>query len=55
MEFDTGKRLRWHHLHADSVDGSAGMILMMTLDQHGGQAKGVWSTLSLVALELMKI
>lgn len=55
VEFDTGKRLRWRHLHADTVDGSAGMILMMTLDQHGGQAKGLLSTLLFVTLELIKI
>ena len=39
VELDTGKCLQWRHLHADSIDSSAGMILMMTLDQHGGQAK----------------
>jgi hypothetical protein len=39
--FDRGQRLQWRHLHAESAEGSQGMILSWTLDQHGGQAKGL--------------
>ncbi|KAG6818895.1 hypothetical protein H0H93_000513 [Arthromyces matolae] len=37
---DTGSRLRWRHLHAQSVDDYIG-ILQIAADQHGGQAKGL--------------
>jgi hypothetical protein len=37
---DTGKSLRWRHLHAGSADETDGMILHWVADQHGGQAKG---------------
>ena len=40
VRFDTGQQLRWRHLHAKSLEESEGMILLWTLDQHGGQAKG---------------
>ncbi|KAJ7212425.1 hypothetical protein C8J57DRAFT_1097238, partial [Mycena rebaudengoi] len=39
---DTGKSLKWRHLHASSTDGSDGyrdLILSWTADQHRGQAK----------------
>ncbi|KII92936.1 hypothetical protein PLICRDRAFT_103444 [Plicaturopsis crispa FD-325 SS-3] len=40
---DTGHRLRWRHLHAASLDQSEymGTIIHWTVDQHGGQAKGL--------------
>jgi hypothetical protein len=39
---DTGRRLRWHHLHASSPeDGLDTMILSWVADQHRGQAKGI--------------
>jgi hypothetical protein len=41
VEIDTGKFLQWRHLHATPMEGSRGMILLWTLDQHGGQAKGL--------------
>ncbi|PPQ81257.1 hypothetical protein CVT24_012240 [Panaeolus cyanescens] len=41
VEEDTGKRLQWRHLHAENLDQRDGMILSWTLDQHGGQAKGL--------------
>ena len=40
---DTGRHLRWRHLHAchcEEID-TRGMILLWTLDQHRGQAKGL--------------
>jgi len=40
VEIDTGKALQWRHLHATSLEESSSMILLWTLDQHGGQAKG---------------
>ena len=40
VKFDTGQLLQWSHLHVESAEGSQGMILSWTLDQHGGQAKG---------------
>ena len=43
VEFDTGECLQWHHLHAQHTEETAGMILLWTLDQHGGQAKGMYS------------
>lgn len=40
---DTGKALQWRHLHACTADEApAGMILQWTVDQHGGQAKGLF-------------
>ncbi|KAF8157351.1 hypothetical protein K438DRAFT_1986670 [Mycena galopus ATCC 62051] len=39
---DTGRRLKWHHLHATSLEDSLDcMILSWTGDQHRGQAKGL--------------
>ncbi|KAJ7808673.1 hypothetical protein B0H14DRAFT_3151934 [Mycena olivaceomarginata] len=41
---DTGKSLKWRHLHATSTDSSEGygdLILSWTADQHRGQAKGL--------------
>ncbi|KAK6974428.1 hypothetical protein R3P38DRAFT_3331676 [Favolaschia claudopus] len=39
---DTGKHLRWHHLHASQPDvGFDSMILSWVGDQHRGQAKGL--------------
>ena len=47
VEFDTGECLRWCHLHARHIEETAGMILLWTMDQHGGQAKGLWSFIQL--------
>ncbi|KAJ6484352.1 hypothetical protein C8R47DRAFT_1072982 [Mycena vitilis] len=42
VQEDTGKTLKWRHLHGTSVDGVYGdMILSWTADQHRGQAKGL--------------
>ncbi|KAK7031741.1 hypothetical protein R3P38DRAFT_2521802 [Favolaschia claudopus] len=42
---DTGKTLKWRHLHASSVEGADGkygdFVLSWTADQHRGQAKGL--------------
>lgn len=38
---DTGKHLRWRHLHANSIEDFQGMILQWGADQHRGQAKGI--------------
>ncbi|KAK7015317.1 hypothetical protein R3P38DRAFT_2637341 [Favolaschia claudopus] len=39
---DTGKRLKWHHIHASNKeDGYDCMILSWVSDQHRGQAKGL--------------
>jgi len=35
VRFDTGQQLQWRHLHAESAEGSQGMILLWMLDQHG--------------------
>lgn len=37
---DTKKRLRWRHLHAETLHERNGLILQWVGDQHGGQAKG---------------
>ncbi|KAJ7480618.1 hypothetical protein FB451DRAFT_1446525 [Mycena latifolia] len=40
VEEDTGMKLKWHHLHANSPTATPqGMILQWMGDQHGGQAK----------------
>ncbi|KAJ7764293.1 hypothetical protein B0H16DRAFT_1799720 [Mycena metata] len=49
---DTGKRLRWRHLHATSLDDYDGMILEWAADQHRGQAKGLGLHLQNVAAQL---
>ncbi|KAJ7730898.1 hypothetical protein DFH07DRAFT_756061 [Mycena maculata] len=38
---DTGKRLRWRHLHANNLEEHEDMILEWAADQHRGQAKGL--------------
>ncbi|KAF7975392.1 hypothetical protein HWV62_9607 [Athelia sp. TMB] len=48
---DTGKPLRWRHLHADSLDEHTG-ILQWAGDQHGGQAKGLGLHLQSLARNL---
>jgi hypothetical protein len=37
---DTGKRLRWRHLHGIYLDDCGEMVLEWGADQHRGQAKG---------------
>ncbi|KAJ6506213.1 hypothetical protein C8R47DRAFT_1241345 [Mycena vitilis] len=42
VQEDTGKALKWRHLHGMSADGVYGdMVLSWTADQHRGQAKGL--------------
>lgn len=36
---DTGRPLRWRHLHSTGINEAEG-VLQFTVDQHGGQAKG---------------
>ena len=43
---DTGTGLTWRHLHAISLDDYGDSILQFAGDQHGGQAKGVFSSLT---------
>lgn len=40
VKIDTGRTLRWRHIHGTSCDDYDGMILQWTGDQHAGQAKG---------------
>ncbi|KAJ7312830.1 hypothetical protein DFH08DRAFT_717029, partial [Mycena albidolilacea] len=40
VEFDGGRRLRWRHLHGQSLEDFQGLILHWGADQHRGQAKG---------------
>ncbi|KAJ7812157.1 hypothetical protein B0H14DRAFT_2818292 [Mycena olivaceomarginata] len=50
---DTGRRLRWHHLHASSPeDGLDTMILSWVADQHRGQAKGLGLHLQKIASKM---
>ncbi|KAJ6558189.1 hypothetical protein B0H19DRAFT_946802 [Mycena capillaripes] len=41
VQIDTGSKLRWRHLHANSSDDYANMVLHWGGDQHRGQAKGL--------------
>ncbi|KAJ7112747.1 hypothetical protein C8R43DRAFT_1157399 [Mycena crocata] len=50
---DTGKSLKWRHLHATSIDDSDGyseMIISWTADQHRGQAQGKFCHVKLCTL-----
>ncbi|KAJ3840861.1 hypothetical protein F5878DRAFT_532801 [Lentinula raphanica] len=38
---DTGRGLRWRHIHGSSTNDYAGNILNWVVDQHRGQAKGI--------------
>ncbi|KAJ3906921.1 hypothetical protein F5879DRAFT_897100 [Lentinula edodes] len=38
---DTGRGLRWRHLHGLDIDDYDGLILNWVVDQHRGQAKGI--------------
>ncbi|KAJ4492439.1 hypothetical protein C8R41DRAFT_765202 [Lentinula lateritia] len=38
---DTGRGLKWRHLHGYDVDDYDGLILNWVVDQHRGQAKGI--------------
>ncbi|KAJ7201931.1 hypothetical protein C8J57DRAFT_1102564 [Mycena rebaudengoi] len=49
---DTGKRLRWRHLHAVSLDDHEGLILGWGADQHRGQAKGLGLHLQSIAAQM---
>lgn len=43
LEANTRHRLRWHHLHSSSLNLSNAVgVYQITVDQHGGQAKGTW-------------
>ena len=37
---DTGRNLKWYHIHAENPTDYNGYVLQFTGDQHGGQAKG---------------
>lgn len=52
VEQDTKRCLQWRHIHATTVDETIG-ILGVTLDQHGGQAKGAWQSFCCSALEFI--
>ncbi len=41
LQEDTGRTLRWRHIHGSSIDDYDGHILNWVVDQHGGQAKGI--------------
>ncbi|KAJ3804094.1 hypothetical protein F5876DRAFT_70917 [Lentinula aff. lateritia] len=41
LRVDTGRTLRWRHIHGESIDDYDGHILNWVVDQHGGQAKGL--------------
>ncbi|KAJ3925577.1 MAG: hypothetical protein NXY57DRAFT_967582 [Lentinula lateritia] len=41
LQLDTGRTLRWRHIHGQFVDDYDGHILNWVVDQHGGQAKGI--------------
>ncbi|KAF8145358.1 hypothetical protein K438DRAFT_1630265 [Mycena galopus ATCC 62051] len=49
---DTGKRLRWRHLHGADLEDFEGLILQWGADQHRGQAKGLGLHLQAVAASL---
>ncbi|KAF7328552.1 hypothetical protein MVEN_02542900 [Mycena venus] len=52
---DTGKWLKWHHIHASSDDdGLDTMILSWVGDQHRGQAKGLGLHLQKVASQMTR-
>ncbi|KAG6847262.1 hypothetical protein H0H93_009227, partial [Arthromyces matolae] len=38
---DTGRSLKWRHIHGNTKDENEGMILQFAADQHLGQAKGL--------------
>lgn len=40
--------LRWRHLHARHRDETEGMMLLWTLDQHRGQAKGLYYIITIL-------
>lgn len=43
VKLDTGHELLWRHLHSSSANlEDACGILQITVDQHGGQAKGIF-------------
>ncbi|KAF8076821.1 hypothetical protein FPV67DRAFT_1715254 [Lyophyllum atratum] len=41
VKLDTGKSLRWRHIHGRDINDTEGMILHFAADQHRGQAKGL--------------
>ncbi|KAJ7095129.1 hypothetical protein B0H15DRAFT_798446 [Mycena belliarum] len=49
---DTGRRLKWRHLHAEDLDEHEGMILQWGADQHRGQAKGLGLHLQALAAKM---
>ncbi|KAJ7763443.1 hypothetical protein B0H16DRAFT_1718672 [Mycena metata] len=49
---DTGKKLRWRHLHAQSLTEYDDMILEWAGDQHRGQAKGLGLHLQSIAAKM---
>lgn len=58
LKRDTGRGLRWRHIHGRQVDDYDGLILNWVVDQHRGQAKGtlcplVWLIVTYRAQELV--
>ncbi|KAJ3932031.1 MAG: hypothetical protein NXY57DRAFT_870509, partial [Lentinula lateritia] len=52
LRVDTGRTLRWWHIHGESIDDNDGHILNWVVDQHGGQAKEIGLYLQDVARSL---
>ncbi|KAJ3756434.1 hypothetical protein EV360DRAFT_84964 [Lentinula raphanica] len=51
---DTGRGLRWRHIHGNSMNDYDGVILNWVVDQHRGQAKGLGLYLQEVSRSLPK-
>ncbi|KAF8835119.1 hypothetical protein BDN67DRAFT_1042907 [Paxillus ammoniavirescens] len=51
VEFDTGSKLTWQHLHATNLNDLMGILQWMG-DQHGGQAKGLGLHLQWLAQQI---
>ncbi|KAF8058004.1 hypothetical protein FPV67DRAFT_1722388 [Lyophyllum atratum] len=49
VKIDTGRNLRWRHIHASSLDETNGLLLQWGADQHAGQAKGLGLYLQKIA------
>lgn len=50
---DTGENLRWRHLHSTNLTDPIG-IFQFTVDQHGGQAKGLGLYLVTIAQKMVE-
>ncbi|KAJ3926352.1 MAG: hypothetical protein NXY57DRAFT_1065053 [Lentinula lateritia] len=52
LKEDTGRALRWRHLHGHDLNDYEGLVLNWVVDQHRGQAKGIGLYLQDVAKDL---